>query len=158
MKKVVYLITITILLYIGINGCSYKTYGFLEEREGAAAGGSSTPFGDPSLVDSIIQEGEGNAKDPDSNPSYYKPNSAKDASNANGLAKIGNTIIGVLQIIGSILSVAVLAVMGIKYMIGSVEEKAEYKKSMGPYIIGAVMVFAITNLLSIVVNIATDIL
>ncbi|MCI9110720.1 MAG: hypothetical protein HFH47_02775, partial [Bacilli bacterium] len=44
----------------------------------------------------------------------------------------------------------------IKYMVGSVEEKASYKKSMMPYVLGAVMVFAITNLLGIIVNITNN--
>ena len=37
-------------------------------------------------------------------------------------------------------------------MVGSVEERAEYKKAMMPYVIGAVMVFAITNLLGIMIE------
>ena len=40
-------------------------------------------------------------------------------------------------------------------MMGSVEEKAEYKKTMMPYIIGAFMLFGITNLLGIL-NSITD--
>ena len=42
---------------------------------------------------------------------------------------IGNRIIGALKAIGTILSVAVIVVLGIKYMMGSAEEKAEYKKN-----------------------------
>lgn len=63
---------------------------------------------------------------------------------------LGNKLIGVLQQIGSIVSVIALVAMGIKYMVGSVEEKAEYKKTMIPYVIGAVLVFATTNVLAIV--------
>ena len=90
-------------------------------------------------------------------PGYYKPDSFDTASGADKLKNIGNSVIGTLQIIGTILSVGVLIVLGIKYIMGSVEEKAEYKKSMGPYVIGAVMVFAITNLLGIIASIATGI-
>ena len=39
-------------------------------------------------------------------------------------------------------------------MFSSIEERADYKKTMMGYIIGCVMVFALTNLLSIVYNIA----
>ena len=39
-------------------------------------------------------------------------------------------------------------------MLGSVEEKAQYKETLGPYFLGAVLVFGITNVLSIVYNIA----
>ena len=55
---------------------------------------------------------------------------------------VGKTIIGALKGIGTIVAVAILIVIGIKYMMGSAEEKAEYKKVMIPYLIGAVLIFA----------------
>lgn len=57
---------------------------------------------------------------------------------------IGNVIFGIVRVIGIILSVGTLMLLGIKYMLGSVEEKAEYKKSFGIYILGATLVFAVT--------------
>ena len=41
-------------------------------------------------------------------------------------------------------------------MMGSVEEKAEYKKTLKPYLIGAILVFGITNLLGIVQDIVAS--
>ncbi len=76
---------------------------------------------------------------------------------SNKVMDMGNKIIGAIQLIGSIVSVLTLVVLGIKYMAGSVEERAEYKKTMMPYIIGAVMVFAITNLLKILENVISGI-
>ena len=87
-------------------------------------------------------------------PEQYKPEAIP--KNADQLAGKANVVIGGLQIVGSILSVAVLAILGIKYMIGSAEERAEYKKTMVPYVVGAVMVFAITNLLKIILPIARN--
>ena len=72
----------------------------------------------------------------------------------NDIKKFGNTIIGFLQILGSITSVVALMIMGIKYMMGSIEEKAEYKKSMGPNIRRAIMVFGISNIMDIIVSVA----
>ena len=57
---------------------------------------------------------------------------------------IGNVIFGIVRVIGIILSVGTLMLLGIKYMLGSVEEKAEYKKSFGIYILGATLVFAVS--------------
>ncbi len=88
------------------------------------------------------------------NPDYYKPGSG--GSNAQLKTKARH-VLGIIQVIGSVISVIALAVIGIKYMIGSVEEKAEYKKTMLPYIIGAVLVFATSNLVSILYNIGNDI-
>lgn len=56
--------------------------------------------------------------------------------------QIGNRIITTVSTIGSITSVIVLVILGIKYMLGSVEEKASYKSSLLPYVIGASLVFA----------------
>lgn len=92
-------------------------------------------------------------RNPIEHPGDYEPENLTNAQNASKLQSAGNTIVGVIQIIGTILSVAVLGVIGIKYMIGSVEERAEYKRTMMPYIIGAVLVFGITNILEIIVTI-----
>ncbi len=54
----------------------------------------------------------------------------------------GKQIVGILQTVGVVLSVVILTVIGIKYMMGSAEEKAEYKKTFMPYIIGAALIFA----------------
>lgn len=70
---------------------------------------------------------------------------------------IGNKIIGMVQAIGSIVSVLILVILGIKYMMGSAEEKAEYKKTMIPYLIGAVLIFAASNIASMVFKFASTI-
>ena len=55
-------------------------------------------------------------------------------------------IFGVIQTIGTIVSVGVLMVIGIKYMMSSVEQKAEYKKTFILYIVGAFLLFGGTLL------------
>lgn len=90
------------------------------------------------------------------NPNNYKPDSTVSPQNSNKVRNIGNDIIGLLQIIGTILSVTVLIVLGIKYMLGSVEERAEYKKSMMPYLIGAIMIFGITNIVALIAGISEN--
>ena len=87
------------------------------------------------------------------NPEEYKPTSTSSVSGATKLGEIGNDIIGIVQVIGSISSVVALILIGIKYVMGSVEEKAEYKQTLKPYLIGAIMVFGITNLLGIIQSI-----
>lgn len=83
-------------------------------------------------------------------PDDYKP---PEISDGGKLATIGNKIIGGIQYLGSIVSVIVLIIIGIKYIVGSTEEKAEYKESMIPYIIGAVLVFVTSNILAVVSDI-----
>ena len=67
---------------------------------------------------------------------------------------VGNKVIQVVSVVGSILSVIVIIVLGIKYMIGSVEEKAEYKRTLLPYLIGACFIFAASSIAGIIYNVA----
>lgn len=71
---------------------------------------------------------------------------------ANQLGKIGGSVIALITNIGMILAVAVIALLGVKYMMGSSEEKAEYKKSMIPYLVGAVLVFGASAIAKFVSN------
>lgn len=70
--------------------------------------------------------------------------------------KIGN-VLGIVQVIGSVVSVIILMAIGIKYMLGSVEEKAEYKKTLMPYLIGAALVFSGTTIPQILYQISKNI-
>lgn len=64
-------------------------------------------------------------------------------------------VLGVIRIIGIIVSVATLSVIGIKFMLGSIEEKANYKQAMKPWLIGATMVFAMTTIPTIIYDVTT---
>ena len=80
------------------------------------------------------------------NPGGYKPTSNGESEQ---LISKTNTIIGAVQTIGLIVAVITLTVLGIKYMVGSVSEKAEYKKTMIPYVIGVFFLVAITQILGV---------
>lgn len=69
------------------------------------------------------------------------------------LAKTSN-ILYIVQIVGTIAAVIVLIVLGIKYITASVEEKAEYKKTMWPYLLGAFILFAGVPLIRMIYEIA----
>lgn len=70
------------------------------------------------------------------------------------LKKTGNSIVKVVSTVGVVASVVMLIVLGIKYMIGSTDQKAEYKKSLFPYVIGAALVFAASSIAQIIYDIA----
>lgn len=74
------------------------------------------------------------------------------ASGYTEVAAKAGSILGVIQVIGSVLSVIILIVLGIKYMLGSVEEKASFKESLKPYIIGVFLLFTGTLLPSLIYN------
>ena len=89
------------------------------------------------------------------NPEDYDGSGA--SADTTRLNSLGQNIISIVATVGSIVSVVILVVLGIKYMMGSAEEKAEYKKTLLPYIIGAALVFAASTIASIIFNFASTI-
>ena len=63
-------------------------------------------------------------------------------------------VLGAIQIVGIIASVVLLVVIGILYMLGSTEEKVDYKKSMIPYLIGVVLIAAASSIANFVYKLA----
>lgn len=77
------------------------------------------------------------------------------ASDVQGdVMNIGNQIIGIITTVGVVVAVVILLVLGIKYMMGSASEKAEYKKTMIPYLVGALLIFAASMLANVVYQFA----
>lgn len=70
--------------------------------------------------------------------------------NITSIKNVGADILSIVSVIASAISIIAIIVLGIKYMMGSVEEKATYKKSLLPYFIGAVFVFGATTVTSVV--------
>lgn len=79
-----------------------------------------------------------------------------DATSNTSVTNMGKQIVAVIQTIGIVVAVVVILILGIKYMLGSPEEKSEYKKSMFPYFIGAVLIFAASTIVNIVYNLANS--
>lgn len=77
--------------------------------------------------------------------------------NKEGTSKVtdaGGKILGVVQIIGISCGVICLIILGVKYMYSSTEDKATIKERLIPYIIGAIIMFGGTGILTIVANFA----
>lgn len=70
---------------------------------------------------------------------------------------IGNQIIGIITTVGVVVAVVVLLVLGIKYMMGSTEEKAKYKETMIPYLVGAILIFGASAITKVVVALGAGI-
>lgn len=75
-----------------------------------------------------------------------------DTTGSTDLKDTGATVLGVIRVVGTIVAVAMLMILGIKYMMGSADQKAEYRKTMIPYFIGAVLIFAATNMTDVIYN------
>lgn len=83
-------------------------------------------------------------------PSDVKPTDVE----AGDFLEKAQRVAGFIRNIAIIASVIVIMVLGVKYILGSVEEKAEYKKSFMPLIIGIILVVAATSIASFIFNIA----
>ncbi len=68
-----------------------------------------------------------------------------------------STVIEVIQIVGTAISIMALTYIGMRYMMAAPDEKAEFKKSAYIYIVGAIMVFASSNILAIIFSFAEGI-
>ena len=65
--------------------------------------------------------------------------------------KLSDSIYNILLIVGVIIAVIVGAIIGIKFMTGSIEQKASIKELLIPYIVGCVVVFGAFGIWKIVV-------
>lgn len=86
-------------------------------------------------------------------------NAGKDGSaqiDKGSLQNASSSIYNILLICGVIIAVLIGSIMGIKFMIGSVEEKAEIKAALVPFAIGCIVVFGAFGIWKIVVTIGNN--
>lgn len=87
--------------------------------------------------------------------SQYAPGDL-DSTSSGKIESMTSRILTVISNIGIAISVIMLAVLGVKYMLGSVEEKAEYKEGLVPYVVGAFILFGITAFIKILIGIGNS--
>lgn len=83
------------------------------------------------------------------NPNDYKPASVTN-DNAVDLVEKVRVVLGAIRNISVVVSVIVLMIIGLKYIFGSVEEKANYKATLGYYVIGCILAVSGTTLVSFI--------
>ena len=71
------------------------------------------------------------------------------------LQGISSLIYNMLLAIAIVLAVIIGAILGIKFMVGGLEEKANIKEALVPYIIGCIIVFGAFTIWSIVMSMRT---
>lgn len=73
------------------------------------------------------------------------------------LYQIVGVAVKILRNISIIITVLVLTILGVKYMIGSVNEKADYKKDFPNIIIGVVFIAGVFSIISVIFEVAEGI-
>ena len=91
------------------------------------------------------------------NPDEYDPSKDRNTSNEKKLDDKAEKVVGIIRGIGIIVSVASLIVIGIREITSSAAEKSIIRQAMPGYIIGAIMVFAISMIPTIIYNVTKDI-
>jgi type IV secretory pathway VirB2 component (pilin) len=69
-----------------------------------------------------------------------------------GLTTMAGKVVGLIRNIAVIGGVVILMILGVKYMLGSTEEKADYKKSLIPLVVGVLVVMAATQIMTFLVS------
>ncbi len=69
-----------------------------------------------------------------------------------------DSIIGLVQVAGTGIALIAVSLLGIKYMLASVEEKAEIKKYIVGIVIGAVLVFGGIEIAQLLADFSTEVL
>lgn len=95
--------------------------------------------------------------DPVIDPKTYGAD-LKNNEDSEELTTITNTILGIIQVAGTFISVISTMIIGVKYMLGSIQEKAQYKETMVPYVIGIVLLFVGVNILKPIYKLVTGML
>ena len=73
-----------------------------------------------------------------------------DENITDSFTNVAKSVITITQVIGVGVAVIMLIVLGMKYMTASVGERAEIKKHLVIYVVGAVVLFAASGILEII--------
>lgn len=85
------------------------------------------------------------------NPDSYTPN--QQINSPKFLERAG-IVLGWIKYLGILIAVIVLTIIGLKYLFGSVEGKAEYKKSMVPYVLGCFLLMGVSLVIALIESVA----
>jgi len=83
---------------------------------------------------------------------------AQTSNTGNTVMNSGNIIIGIVQAIGIIAAIIMLIMVAIKYVSAAPEAKAEIKKSVIIYVVGAILLFATSGILELIQTFSGEIL
>lgn len=89
------------------------------------------------------------------NPGDFDPSKDAEDMPSEIQSKV-NTAFTIVQIVGVVVSTVGASVLGVKYLLGSVEKKAEYKKTMIPYIVGIIFIACTPTILRLIYNLTNQ--
>lgn len=103
----------------------------------------STHIVQATTISNIIQGADG----------FITNGSSTDVIATDKLKSASDIIYNILLILGTIIAVIVGVVLGIQFIMGSVEQKAKVKDSLIPFIVGCVVIFGAFGIWKLVITI-----
>ena len=88
---------------------------------------------------------------------FYIDGAQQYTDDATSFVEKMNVIFTIITNIGMVVAVLMSAFTGVKYMLGSAEEKADYKKDLIPYFVGAILLFGISAIVKAMLQIGQTI-
>lgn len=149
---------------ITLKNAGYDKEGTLEQRQTANAVGtqSSSGYGGssiykyPSKANTAVSNSEQSLEDMMSDANDFINKGAVNIDQGT-LSNFSKTMYNILLAVGVVVAVIIGAIIGLKLMTSSIEEKAEAKKLLVPYVVGCVMVFGGFAIWKLVVTILQSI-
>lgn len=83
-------------------------------------------------------------------------NATASGNATDSVKSVAGSIVTIAKVICAGVAVAMLTILGIKYMSSAPSEKADIKKHAVPYVVGAVIMFGCTGILSIIEQFAAS--
>lgn len=90
------------------------------------------------------------------NPQDFKPGDLTASDTATAFRSAG-VIVNAIINVGLVISIVMFMALGMKYMMGSIEERAEYKKTLVPICIGTLMLFVSGKIVSVIWGIMSQV-
>ena len=148
-KKYIKRIALMLVIAIMILSFSNNTYARpesaqtqLTEGEGAGGSGGSGGSGGTAKMSELITTLDAGAEG--------------DAT-AGKVKDVVTTVITIARVIGVAVAIVMLLVVAMKYMAAAPGEKADIKKSAVVYVVGAIILFAVTGILGIINTFSSNI-
>lgn len=73
-----------------------------------------------------------------------------------GMKDAINTVIGLIQVVGTGVAIVMVTIQGVKYLMASPSDKATVKHSAVPILIGCILLFAAVNIVKIIADTANN--
>lgn len=145
--RITIILLITIVMFCNINNVYADTNSIKDAEEDSSLG-----YGDIfSTGDDFIKRGkDGDIRYGTNQTETFKINETEIKNNA-------SNIFYILLSVGTVLTVIVGGILGIKFMFAGIEDKAKIKEALIPYIVGCVVIFGAFIIWKFVVDVLDQI-